>query len=1060
MNLPKYALDHRAVVLAFVGVLLAAGLLNFATMSRREDPEIIIRDALVITFWPGASATRVEELVTDPLEDAIGEIAEVDSIESKSMVGISIIKVTADDHVTDTDQVWDEVRAKVMPVQQTLPRGTAPPFVYSDFSDVYPVCFALRQTPAAGQDTIERSYTPRELELFAERIEDEIELLDSVARVDFWGVQPERIYVEVDSADWAKLGITASQLQSLFESRNIVDPGGELDTDHGRYAVNPTGEFTSVEQMNELVVARFAGKSPIRIGDMPIRIERRYEEPPRSLTRYTSPDSVHQPALIIGVSMKGGRNVVEMGEEIDTAIRRLQQTELPPDLALTHVNDLPRQVNTRILDFRDNLLQGVLIVLGVGLLMMGWRPALIMATSLPLSMIMAFAIVPYFGIELEQFSIASLIIALGMVVDNAIVITDNAYRYLREGLPKREAIIKGTQEVAIPMLTSTLTTVAAFVPMLTIVGNVGEYVSSLPVVVAVTLVCSYVVAMFVTPIMCAWLLIKPDEIGHGNRALAWIARLAPRRYRRNKAPAAPATSPMYDRVIGWALNHQLVVLGTVSAMFLASLTIAPIIGSQFFPGGTRDQFFVKIWLPEGSPISATSRVAKEVERILVEASPSDRGGQTIERLSNAATFVGMGGPRLMLTMEPEYPHPYFALLVVNAIDAASAQAYAQDIRERVVEIPDARVTVEEFMLGPPIKDPVEFRLSGPDRDVLRSKAEEMLTIFKQTEGVLHPRSNWGSEGYYADVQIDANAANLAGVTNADVALTMKTILSGAELTTYREGDHLIPVMLRTQREHRQDLSDLSGIFVDGANGKVPLNSIAKVVPTWEPAVVARWDSVPTVTVGSRVVAGELANSVAGRIKPRLAELMASLPLGYRLEQGGEYEETMKAQVQVVRAVLIAVLLIALILIVQFNSFMKAFVILFTVPLALIGVLVGLWTTGWAIGFMANLGIISLIGIVINNAIILIDFIESRVADGQELRSAVAEAGRLRLQPIVLTSLTTIGGLLPLSLFGGPLWAPMTNGMIFGLIFSTALTLIVVPTLYVLFAERFGMKVGR
>jgi multidrug efflux pump subunit AcrB len=409
-------------------------------------------------------------------------------------------------------------------------------------------------------------------------------------------------------------------------------------------------------------------------------------------------------------------------------------------------------------------------------------------------------------------------------------------------------------------------------------------------------------------------------------------------------------------------------------------------------------------------------------------------------------------------MEPEYPYPYYAFLVVNVTDARFTEEYAARVRERFRDIAGARVTAEEFMLGPPIKNPVEFRLSGPDRDLLREKAQEMIAIFKESEGAVDPQSNWGSEGYYVDVQIDPNAANLAGVTNEDVALTTKTILSGTQLTTYREGDHLVPVLLRTNRETRENLSDLSGIFVSGTSGKVPLSSIATVVPTWEPAVIARKDNVPTVTVGSRVVKGELANSVAARVKPKLDEMMKGLPPGYRLAQGGEFEETMKAQTQVIRAVAIAILLIVLILIVQYNSMLKPMVILFTVPLALIGVLIGLWVTGWAMGFMANLGILALIGIVINNAIVLIDFIESRVAGGQELRSAVAEAGRLRLRPIVLTSLTTVGGLLPLSLFGGALWAPMTNGMIFGLIFATVLTLVVVPTLYVLFAERFGMKV--
>jgi len=318
--------------------------------------------------------------------------------------------------------------------------------------------------------------------------------------------------------------------------------------------------------------------------------------------------------------------------------------------------------------------------------------------------------------------------------------------------------------------------------------------------------------------------------------------------------------------------------------------------------------------------------------------------------------------------------------------------------------------------------------------------------------------NWGTTGYQVDVEIDADAANLAGVTNADIALTLRALISGAYLTSFREGDHLVPVMLRTFREKREDLSDLLGIYVTGSSGSVPLDSVATLVPSWQPAIIAKRDRIPTVTIGARAQEGVLANEVAARVKPEFEAMVAKLPPGYRLEQGGEQEETVKALTQVVRAVFIAIVLILLVLIVQYNQFMKPLIILLSIPLAMIGVLVGLLVTGWAMGFMANLGILALAGIVINNAIVLIDFIETRVAGGIELRKAVAQAGRIRMRPILLTSVTTIGGLLPLSLFGGPLWAPMTNGMIFGLLFSTLLTLIVVPVLYVTFAERLRMRV--
>jgi len=852
-------------------------------------------------------------------------------------------------------------------------------------------------------------------------------------------VQPERIYVEVDSADWAKINVTASQLRHIFEARNIVQPGGELDTEHARYAINPTGEFTAVRQMNDLVVGRVDGSLPVRLGDLPIHIDRRYEEPPRTLTRLTRPEIAHRPCLVLGVSMKSGHNVVKMSEAVNNVIARLRQRVLPPDIELTRVNDLPRQVDSRIDNFQINLLQGVLIVLAVALVAMGWRPALIMAAAVPISMIGAFAIVPYFGVQLEQFAIASLIIALGMVVDNAIVVSDNAFRLIREGMPKQEAVIQGTQELAAPILTSTLTTIFAFLPMLTITGDVGEYVGSLPIVVGTTLACSFFVAMLVTPIMCAWLFKAPA---------------AKKREQKEERP------PLYDRIIGWSLDRKGVVLGGVLILFLGGLSLIPVIGSQFFPSGLRDQFFVKVWLPEGVPIAETSRVAREVEKILVELSPITEDGETRQRLANVVTFVATGGPRLMITQEPEYDYPYYAFLLVNTTDAEQTAGYANDVRRAVEKLHQARVTVDLYMLGPPIRDPVAFRLSGQDSTVLRSKAREMIRLFKGTPATLAPYSNWGAPGYQIDVNIDSHAANLAGVTNADVALTIRSLLSGARLTTYREGDHRVPVMLRTLREKRQDVNDLSGIYVNGASGKVPLDSIATVIPTWKPAVIARRNGLPTVTVGSRVEERVLANTVAARIEPRLEAMLETLPAGYFVESGGEQEETNKALVQVVRAVGMAMVLIALVLIVQYNSFLKPLVILFAVPLGLIGVAVGLLVTGWAMGFMAMLGALSLAGIVINNAVVLIDFIEKKVAEGQALRTAVMAAGRLRMRPIILTTLTTIGGLLPLSLFGGALWAPMTNGMIFGLIFSTALTLVVVPTLYVVFVEKFGMKVVR
>ena len=1013
---------------------IGIGLFNLSTMPRREDPEITIRDAVVVTTWSGASAQKIEQLVTDPLEAVASEIGEVATIESKSLVGLSIVEVTLDDSIDATDQVWDDLRAKIRAIEDSLPTGVGRPHVNSDFGDVYEIVLTLYQQPLNRHDDKTRPYTPRQLEIYAEQIGNELELIEAVGKVDFWGVQPERIYVEVDSADLAKLNLTASDLARTFQARNIVTPGGELNTPRGRFAVAPTGEFSKVSQIEDLVIAHRSGTSPVRLGDLPIEIDRRYAEPPPSLTYFSTPNISQRPCLVLGISMKSGRNVVEMSEAVEATLSQLSKTFLPPDLKLTRVNDLARQVDTRIEEFQRNLLQGVVIVLIMALIAMGWRPALIMSAAVPLSMLTAIAIVRPLGIELEQFAIASLIIALGLVVDNAIVISDNVVRLIREGRPKFEACVQGAQDLAVPMLTATLTTIFAFLPMALIAGNVGEYISSLPVVVTATLSVSFVGAMTVTPIACFWLL-KATPV---TETCADLGRV----------------DSAYERFISWSLSHRSLVFGLTAIVFLSSLLLIPIIGNQFFPSGHRDQFFIKVWLPEGATIESTARVAKHVEAAVMEL---DRSEAEAGRIANIVTFIGVGGPRLTLTQAPDFSYPYYALLVVNTVDPSVTDDIVLDARESLAQFHQARITVDKFVLGPPVNDPVAFRLSGPDHAVLRHAAEAMVQELKDVSGTRQVYSNWGATGYQLDVEINPDAANLAGVTNADIALSLRTIISGAELTRFREGDHLVPVMLRTFREKREDLADLTGIYVNGSKGRVPLEAVATLQPSWQPAVIARRNRIPTVTIGARTDEGVLANHVASRVKPTLEAVVADLPDGYRLEQGGEQEETVKAMGQIITAVLTTTVLIFLVLIIQYNQLLKPLIVMLTIPLALIGVLFGLLLTRWALGFMASLGVLALTGIVINNVIVLIDFIETRVANGKELRKAVIESGRLRMRPIFLTTVTTIGGLLPLSLFGGPLWAPMTNGMIFGLLFSTALALVVVPVLYVSFAEWLGMR---
>ena len=981
MNLTRFAVHHRTTTMAMVAVALLLGVQTFMSMPRREDPEITIRAAVVITNWPGATAEKIEELVTDPLESAISQMTEVHRITSQSKTGMSVITVDLTETIPQpgVDQAWDVMRAKIAGTR--LPEGCGTPFVNSDFGDVSAVCMTLYQRPVDGASEVDPAHalSYRQLEVIAESIESDLQTIPSVAKVEILGIQEEVIYLEVPGGDWGKIDLTAQELAQMLDAQNIVASGGQLDAGGSRYAVRPTGEFEAWRAMGDVVVGRRDGMLPVFLRDLPIQVRRTTIDPPSPKYRFATSDTRAERALFIAVTMKSGANIVAMGSAIDERVRVLKGTTLPHDVELSLVNDLPRQVSSLIDNFINNLWQAILIVLGVALLMMGWRPALIMATAVPLSMVAAFTVVRSFGVDLEQFSIASLIIALGMIVDNAIVVSDNTVEAMKAGGKRLDAVVKGATSLAVPILTSTLTTVAAFIPMLTIVGNVGEYVRSLPIVVSATLLASYVVAMLVTPVMCYWLL--PSSEGR-KRGPGLLARLWKKIRRGGKAPAeSKGSGGLYDRSIHWCLRHKAITLGAALAAVIASFQLIPLIGNDFFPAGDRDQFFVHVWLPEGSSIDATEAVCKEVEDVILASRETTIDGEPFDRLASITTLVGTGGPRLMLTSNPEQKFTNYAYMIVNTTDPALSASWVEELKPLAATISGADIDVRRFVLGPAVKNPVEIRLYAEDADLLREKAEDLMTIFNETPGALGPKSNWRNPSYDLEVRIDPAAANLAGITNRDVANTMSGLISGRMLTTYREGDHQIPVYLRIRGEERARLNDLSKLYVNGLAGKVPLASIATLVPAWQPSIICRRDRRRVLTVGSSVVNGYLPNDVSVAMTEKVEALVASMPPGSSWEFGGAMAESADSQEKLGGAFMLSAILILLVLITQYNSLVKPLIVLAAVPLALIGALIGLYVTGWALGFMPMLGIISLAGVVINNAIILIDFIEVGLKSG-------------------------------------------------------------------------------
>ncbi|MFW5870170.1 MAG: efflux RND transporter permease subunit [Candidatus Sumerlaeota bacterium] len=1090
MSLPRFALSAKSIVLSIAVALSFWGLYVFQNAPRREDPEFHVRTALVSCVWPGAPVRDVELLLTDPLEEAVSEVEEVKETRSYTRTGQSVIYVDLAEYIDDTDNAWDEITARIERVD--IPRGAFRPVLNRAFGDTSVMLLAIH---SQGEKA---NYTPAQLHAMAKRVRDRLYALPDVAAVRLHGVREERVYVQTDMKTWSQIGLTTGELQELVEARNIVVPGGMVETGGLRFGVKPTGDLDAAEQLRRLVVAFGDEKprpgaqypAPVYLEDVGLSVERSYADPPGVLARYLSAEqeASSREAVYLSFTMKDDANATELGREVNRLIRELEATILPPDVALTVVADQPEVVRQKIRTFLSNLVQAVVIVIILAFLLLGFRIAVVMASAVPIVMLIAIGISHFFGVDIEQVAIASLIIALGLLVDNAIEVGDNTLRLLEEGYDRETAARLGPEQVGMPMLFGTLTTVAAFFPMLSIPGTTGEFIYSLPVVVSITLLTSWVIAMTVTTIMSYWM-IRPTHGGAGRSPLMKALGLIKRLFKRGKKQESDenirgdigALRRLYGALCMVSIRLRWVVVPLAFVLFAISIWLVASgrIGTEFFPPNHRAQFTIDIFTPEGTSLRGTDRVVRKVERLLRETSDmSEESGERIERLDNAMVLVGVGGPRFYTGRAPEPPAPNYAFILVNTTSADVVSDYIEELRRKAKEeIPGSRIIPRPLMYGPPVEAPIAIRYVGEDIETLRSAAEETKNIFRRTRGAWDIHDSWGVYSYQLRVEVDEERANLAGVSNASIARSTSAYYSGFPLSTFREGDKKIPIMFRLIPEEQHSLDDIERLYVEGRHGKVPLGAVAEVESLWQPSKIQRIDGRRMIEVRSRVYPAFLANAVLHRAMEELEQLNGTLPPTVSMEIAGEQKETTESQRDVSRAFKISIVLIVLLLVMKFNAFGKALVILLTVPLAGTGAFFGLYLTGVPLGFMANLGLLSLVGVILNDAILLIEFIEMECEKARDdeskrekggvaglsreaFREAVVRAGRTRLIPLSLTSLTTVGGLIPLLLFGGPMWSPLCIVLIFGLLIGTALALLVFPPAFVISAERFGLRVLR
>ena len=1073
MNLSHFSIKHKAVVIIIAVIAVIWGIINFQTVPRSEEPPFTARICTVSTYWPAHNAKKVENLVTEPLEDAISSVDNVDKIRSMTSPNLSVIYVEADRKLKGAavNNLWDMIRAEID--KTDLPQAAEKPLVNTDFADTAAMMLAVYQIKDSERFSSQPDYSPRQIELMSEKIKDEIELVKGVADVKLSAAQEEVIYLETTAGTWSQLGMTVDEIQHLLQKRNVVATGGIVESEEIRYGVKTAGEFDTVKDIKNIVIGRNEEGVPVYLKDLGLDIRRAYREPVTALARYSRPEmKTGAQCVVVSFNVKDGSVVTDVTHRVRQKLEYLKQQTLPPDIAVADVADQGRVVEKRVDGFLMTLAQAVLVVILVAFLLIGLRIAAVMTAAIPLVIISSFGIVRFFDVQIEQISAVSFIIALGLLVDNTIEVCENIHRLLTEGCDRITATVHGVKQLAMPVFMATLTTVFAFLPMLTVPGDTGEFLYSLPVVVSTTLLVSWLVAMTVTALMAYKFLDRTAE----NPPVVRFRRLF-------RSLQRTAAIRQHDRNImhgGYAalsrrlLRHKYLVIILTLVAFCGALfpVVSGIIGTQFFPAGRRTQFVVDITLPQESSLERTDKMVRRVEQIILDKSEI-HGNQ---RLAGLVSFVGDSGPRIHVSVEPEPRAPNFARILVNTTGSSYTKKYAEEIRQETAKIAGCRVVPRLFVLGPPVESPIAIRIMGKNPDTLRKYAEQVKKSLHETGAAWDIHDSWGKPIKQLLVEPKKDVAKTAGVNRADISRTINALFSGRRLTTYREEDHKVPVVFRLRPRQWRKIRTVENIHIEGDYGKVPIGTVADVNIRAVPARIQHHRKTRCIEVTARPRGNRLANSVLGQISPMLNSIRADMGSGYRLEIGGEQEETLRSQKDLAFAFLIALLLILVCLVVQYNSLVKPSIILFTLPMAAIGAFPGLLITGQPLGFMAMLGLLSLAGVVLNDAIVYTTFADDLIRQKldnkhtdeggdkscgglsrDEFHSCLISAGQMRMLPIALTTLTTIGGLTPVFIFGGPLWMPLAAVVIFGLLVGTVLTLIVLPAAYAVLVETFKFK---
>jgi multidrug efflux pump subunit AcrB/outer membrane protein TolC len=1016
MNPVRASLRYPQVTIALTIMLVAGGAYALMRMPRREDPKIHVREGIVAAMYPGASAAEVENQVTQKVEQRLFKLEGVrrEKTYSTSMNGAMFINLNLEDNLQDTEKFWSKLRLDMAELKQTdLPEGVLGPVVDYDFGDTVAVLLAIHSD----------HYGYRELKDYAERIESVIRRIRAVSKVKRIGEQKEEIDVSSTLSRFSQYSVSAEQVMKALEGRNMVHYAGAVPTQRGKPPIQATGAFETEDQIRHVMIDVSRTGQPVYIGDL-ANVDRVYKDP----TQYAR--SRGERAIMLSVEMQEGNNIVDFGKEVHASLDRLHPL-LPPDLKIEFVADQPTVVADRVKHFIREFGIAIASVILVTMLLLPFRVALVSAVAIPVTISATFGLLNAFGIELHQVSIAALIVVLGMVVDDAIVIADNYIELLDHGLPRPEAAWRSASELAIPVLTATLTIICSFLPFLILSGATGEFIRALPLTVAIALSTSFLVGMLLTP-MLSLFFIKQGL--HNPEAAARKKRRSP----------LEIMQSIYNRAIVVAMKWKpaAVVLGVFAVA--AGAFVLHRLPERFFPFAERDQFVADVWLPEGWKVEATEAAVKRIEDVLRQE----------KEVVNYTSFIGSSFPRFYYNVNPQLPDKNYAQLLVSTTSAEVTPGLVRALRPRLAQAaPEARVFLSELQQGPVQLAAIEVRLTGDDERVLRYWGDQVLQLLQRTPGSLDVHSDWREDAYRMKVSLREEVANRLGFTNATIGQELAGGFEGVPVTTYWEGERDVAVALRLEPARRQTFNDVSNTYVISpvTGARVPLDSIAAVSPVWDPGRIVRRNGVRTLTVRSWAQGGKLPSQVLEGVRPVIDKL--PLPPGYRVWYGGEYENQNDTFPEMVKALLISVVAIYLILMFQFRSVVDPFVVMAAIPLGLLGASVGLMVTHNPFGFTGFLGIVSLGGVVVRNSIILVDYIRERMMEGIPIEKAAIEAGERRLRPIFLTTMAAAVGVTPMILSGSSMWSPLGSAIAFGLVGSMFFTLVVIPVIYVLIHQR-------